>query len=228
MADARPPVTVALPVYNGERFLEQAIDSVLGQSSWEIHLVAVDDGSTDSSGLILAERAEADPRISVITFERNRGVAAARNEAIGSRDDPLVAMIDQDDLWSSDRLDVGWEALSRDTSLSFTTGHVTFDLSEDQLPGWVRPDWLNGPQPGNVFGTLLAWRECCWSAVGTLDETLRYGDDTDWFIRARDLGVAHRMLPEVLLRRRIHNANGSRHTSQSIPELFEILRRRHR
>ena len=225
----RPAVTVALPVFNGERFLQQAIDSVLAQRGWEIHLVAVDDGSTDASASILATRAAADPRISVMAFDTNQGVAAARNAAIASRDDPLVAMIDQDDLWTPGRLDIGWAALAGDHALAFTTGHLEFDEPEGPLPSWFRPDWLDGPQSGNVFGTLLAWRERGWDAVGGLDESLRHGgDDTDWFIRARDLGMAHRMVPEVLLQRRIHDANASQRTSQSIPELLEVLRRRHR
>lgn len=226
---SRPSVTVALPVFNGEQFLEQAIDSVLGQRGWAVHLVAVDDGSTDASAAILAARAAADERIRVISFEHNRGVAAARNAALASRTDPLVAMIDQDDIWTPDRLDLGWTALASDPDLTFTTGHLEFEEPEGPLPTWFRPQWLDGPQPGNVFGTLLAWRERGWALVGDLDENLRYGgDDTDWFIRARELGVAHRMVPQVLLRRRIHDANASQRTGQSIHELFEVLRRRHR
>jgi len=202
---------------------------VLDQRGWEIHLVAVDDGSTDASARILAERAATDGRISVITFEHNRGVAAARNTAIASRNDPLVAMIDQDDTWTAERLDIGWSALAGEDSLAFTTGHLEFEAPEGPLPSWFRPEWLDGPQPGNVFGTLLAWREGGWDAVGGLDESLRFGsDDVDWFIRARDLDVAHRMVPEVLLRRGIHEANASQRTGQSIPELFEVLRRRNR
>lgn len=232
MSTSRPAplgVTVALPVFNGAQFVEQAIESVLGQRGWDIHLVSVDDGSTDASAAILTERAATDPRISVIHFERNRGVAVARNAAIASRNDPLVAMIDQDDTWVPDRLDIGWQALANDPALAFSTGHVEFDEPDGPLPSWFRPEWLDGPQPGNVFGTLLAWRGRGWNAVGGLDETLRSGgDDTDWFIRARDLGIAHRMVPEVLLRRRVHDANASQRTSASIPELFEVLRRRHR
>lgn len=227
--DPNPSVTVALPVFNGERFVEQAIDSVLAQQGWDVHIVAVDDGSTDASATLLTERAAADDRISVLTFGQNRGVAAARNAAIASRNDPLVAMIDQDDTWTADRLDVGWQALTSDPALAFTTGHIEFDDPDGPLPSWFRPEWLDGPQPGNVFGTLLTWRERGWNAVGGLDETLRFGgDDTDWFIRARDRGVPHRMIPNVLLRRRIHTANASKRTAQSVPELFEVLRRRHR
>lgn len=224
----RPAVTVALPVFNGAAFLHEAIDSVLGQNGWDVHLVAVDDGSNDGSAEILAARARADDRISVITMPDNRGIAAARNAAIESRADPLIAMIDQDDIWTPNRLDIGWAALCDEFDLAFTTGHVQFDLATDPLPSWFRPEWLNGPQPGQVFGTMLAYRRRAWDSVGGLDETLRLCDDTDWFVRARDLGIAHRMVPDVLLRRRVHGANASQGTAQSVPEMFRILRRRHK
>jgi glycosyltransferase involved in cell wall biosynthesis len=227
--EGRPSVTVALPVFNGERFVAEAIDSVLRQEGWEVHIVAVDDGSTDASAAVLDEYAAKDARISVIKFARNHGVAAARNTAIASRNDPLVAMIDQDDLWTPDRLDVGWSVLSADPQLAFTVGHLTFDEPTGPRPAWFRPEWLEGPQPGNVFGTLLAWREQGWHGVGELDESLRSGgDDTDWFIRARDRGIPHRMVPKVVLHRRVHDANASQRTSKSVPELFEVLRRRQR
>lgn len=93
----RPAVTVALPVYNGARFVHRAISSVVAQQGWDVNIVAVDDGSTDDSADVLAALAAHDARIEVITFDRNRGVAAARNAAMAHRDDPLVAMIDQDD-----------------------------------------------------------------------------------------------------------------------------------
>lgn len=224
----RPSVTVALPVFNGGAFLHDAIDSVLSQQGWDLHLVAVDDGSTDDSAELLASRARADERISVITMAHNRGVAIARNAAVRSRNDPLIAMIDQDDIWLPNRLDVGWSALCSDPTLAFTTGRVEFEEPDGPLPSWFRPDWLKGPQPGELFGTLLAWRHRAWNAVGDLDENLRLGDDTDWFVRARDLGIAHLMVPDVLLRRRVHTSNASRDTRQSTSELLSILRRRHR
>lgn len=225
----RPDVTVALPVFNGARFIAEAIDSVLAQDGWDVHVVAVDDASSDSSRAILDEYADGDARVSVIGFARNRGVAAARNAAIASRTDRLVAMIDQDDVWTADHLDVLWEALVSQPSWGFALGHQQFSPPAGTLPSWFRAEWLDGPQAGYVFGTMLAWRERGWRVVGDLNESLRHGaDDTDWFIRARDLGVAHGMVPAVVLHRRIHDANASQRTSQSVPELFSVLRQRHR
>lgn len=223
----RPAVTVALPVFNGAKFLTQAIDSVLTQHGWDIHLVAVDDGSTDASASMLAERAADDQRISVITFPQNRGIAAARNAAISSRHDPLVAMIDQDDMWTPDHLDLLWSPLAANDQLGHAMGHQQFFAPPGPTPTWVRPEWLESPQPGYVFGAWLA-RRSTWETVGALDEKVRRGvDDLDWFIRARQLGIPGELLPDIVLQRRIHDNNASGIGTGFHSELFGILRRRH-
>lgn len=223
---ARPSVTVVIPVYNGERYLERAIESVFAQADWDLHVVAVDDGSTDGSRLILDRLASVESRLTVIRHDHNRGVGAARNAGVAARRDPLIAMIDQDDRWAPDRLDLGWAALENDNQLGFVFGHQTFELDGDgDPPAWFRMRWLDGPQAGHVFGALLAWRNA-WDQVGTLDEDLQGGtDDADWFARARDAEVPHRMLADVVLWRTVHSGNASQRTGLSTQELTEVLRR---
>lgn len=223
----RPAVTVALPVYNGARFITEAVMSVLRQRNWDVHLVAVDDGSTDDSRAVLRALAAQDCRITLLDQPENLGVAAARNRAIAHRNDPLVAFIDQDDIWASGRLDVAWQALTNDRSLDFVVAYQRYFTSGESLPGWFRPRWLEAPQPAYVFGAMLGWRTRTWASVGGLDESLRMGDDVDWFIRAKDRGLTSRVLPDVVLERRVHSANTSANTSQFMRELFVLLRRRH-
>lgn len=221
----RPSVTVAVPVHNGAAHVEAAIHSVLAQEGWDVHVVAVDDGSTDGSHDLLCRLAAEQPRLTVLRFPDNRGVGAARNAAVALRRDPLLAMIDQDDRWTPDRLDRGWAALSADTSLGFVLGHQLLERPAGELPRWVRERWLDGPQPGPLFGTWLAWRST-WEAVGPLDETLSGGtDDVDWFTRAADAGVASLMIDDVVLHRTLHADNASQRTDVSTRELTAILRR---
>lgn len=221
----RPAVTVGLPLYNGRARVAAAIESVLSQRGWDVHLVVVDDGSTDGGGEVVARLAERDPRISLRRLPVNGGVGRARNVAVAARQDPLVAFIDQDDRWTEDRLETGWQALSTAPDLGFVLAHQVFLRPDGPLPGWMRERWLDGAQPGHVFGTMLAWRDRGWNAVGPLDETLLFGvDDVDWFARAKDLGVPHVMLPEVLLERGLHDSNASGRTRQANAELLAILR----
>lgn len=221
-----PAVSVVLPVYNGACFVEDAIASVLNQQGWDIDLIAVDDASADDSAALLQRLAAGEPRIRVLKQDVNRGVAVARNRALAASSAPLVAFIDQDDLWTPDRLDVAWGALCEEPALDFVLAHQRLFTTMNERPGWVRPRWLEAPQPAFIFGTMLGWRARCWETIGMLDEELRMGDDTDWFVRAKDRGLRSRILPDVLLERRIHAANASTNTRRSTEELFTLLRRR--
>ena len=76
-----PRVTVLMPVFNRERFLHEAIQSVIGQDFADFELLIVDDGSTDRTSEILRDWAERDPRIAVITSPRNQGIPSALNRS---------------------------------------------------------------------------------------------------------------------------------------------------
>lgn len=91
-------VSVIIPVYNGEAFLRECLDSVLAQTGCDWEILCVNDGSTDGSTAILAEYAKKDARIRVITQE-NRGVSAARNHALAEARGEFVSFLDCDDLY---------------------------------------------------------------------------------------------------------------------------------
>ena len=97
-------VSVVMPVYNARRWLHQAIDSVRAQTHEHWELLAVDDGSSDDSPDILADFAQRDSRIRVIT-QPNAGVAAARNRAMADARGDYVAFLDADDWWQPDKLE---------------------------------------------------------------------------------------------------------------------------
>src|ERR1044071_3222306 len=97
-----PAVSVLMAVYNGERHLQAAIDSILAQTFTDFALVIVDDGSTDGSRAIVAGCD--DPRIRLIALERNGGLSAALNAGLAAIESPLVARQDADDLSEPDRL----------------------------------------------------------------------------------------------------------------------------
>ncbi len=92
----RPALSVVMPVYNVERYLQQAVDSVLSQSFRDLELILVDDGSTDSSGELCDRYAIGDSRIRVI-HKQNAGLGAARNTGIAAARGDYVAFIDSDD-----------------------------------------------------------------------------------------------------------------------------------
>src|SRR6476620_6499015 len=88
------PVSAIVPLFNGRRFIRAAIDSILAQELKPREIVVVDDGSTDGGGCLLSGY----PEVRVIP-QPNCGEAAARNRGVQESKEPMVAFLDQDDLW---------------------------------------------------------------------------------------------------------------------------------
>lgn len=103
MSTSSPLVTVIVPVYNVERYLEQCIRSVLEQSCPDFELILVDDGSTDHSGQIIDQMAAQDDRICPV-HQKNQGAAAARNTGLALAQGVYVAFLDGDDWYHRDHL----------------------------------------------------------------------------------------------------------------------------
>lgn len=95
-----PKVSILLPTHNGERFIRRAIDSVRAQTFTEWELIVINDGSTDKTGALVTEIKALDPRIKMIIFEKNKGIQKALNEGLLQAKAPLVARLDDDDLWT--------------------------------------------------------------------------------------------------------------------------------
>src|SRR5512143_3730544 len=104
---SEPLVSVVMPVYNGARYLRQALESALAQTYRPLEIVVVDDGSTDETPAILAEFGT---RIRALR-QPNSGSAAARNAALDAARGELIAFLDADDLWLPQKLAVQVEYL---------------------------------------------------------------------------------------------------------------------
>ena len=218
-------IDVVLPVYNGERWLADAIDSVLDCGDDDVQVVAVDDASTDGSRRILESYAAVDRRVRVVGNPTNSGIAATRNVGLAHADAPLVSFLDQDDLWVPGRLTVQRAALDTDPGLGYVLGHAEHFLEPGhERPSWFKPEWAEGPQEGHLLTAMIARREV-FDLIGGFDESRRFGtDDVDWFGRAKAAGVPSVMVPDVVMRRRVHDANHSAKTRQANIELLRFVR----
>ena len=99
----KPLVSVVLPVYNGEKYLADAINSILAQTFSDFELILIDDGSTDGSPKILQAYEQRDPRVRVFVRE-NRGLVTTLNDAIDIARGKWIARMDQDDIALPHRL----------------------------------------------------------------------------------------------------------------------------
>ena len=100
-----PQVSIILPVYNGERYINRTITSILQQTMPNFELIVIDDCSTDKSLQHLQEWAQRDSRIQVVANTQNMGVADARNKGIALAKGEYICFVDSDDTWHSDKLE---------------------------------------------------------------------------------------------------------------------------
>jgi len=195
-------VTAIVTFYNRERYLAEAVESVLAQDRDDLHIVLVDDGSTDSSHSVA--RAFEPP--AEVVRQENRGSAGAMNTGVRTATTEFVAFCDSDDIWRAGKLDAQLAAFERDPSLDLVFTNVEEFLSPEINREDVRTRPLRGAVPGCAPSTLLA-RRSAFQQVGPLDEGLRNGAWVDWYARARWAGLREHILPDILVRRRIHAQN---------------------
>lgn len=100
-----PFVSVVMPNYNGQKFIRQAIESVIHQTYQSFELLVVDDKSTDNSVTIIKEYCKNDNRIKLIQNEKNQGVSTTRNIGIKAAKGDYIALLDNDDMWELDKLE---------------------------------------------------------------------------------------------------------------------------
>lgn len=217
---SRRLASVIMPVRNGERFLSQAIESVLGQSYRPIEIILVDGRSTDGTAAIARSYAEV-----CYLQQSGGGVGAAYNLGIEASSGEFLAFLSHDDLWPPDKLSVQIDYLMRHPHTLYTVAYAEFFLEPGcVVPPGFRREILERARPAPIMETLVARREV-FQRVGMLDPRLSSAEDVDWFARAHDRGLPMVVIDRVLLRKRIHDRNSSLATADNTRNLLVALRR---
>jgi glycosyltransferase involved in cell wall biosynthesis len=217
-----PLVSCVVAVYNGERFLREALDSILAQNYRPLEVIVVDDGSTDGTAAIAAGYGE---RISLL-HQANAGHAAARNRGIEAARGDFLAFLDADDLWRADKLTRQVERFRHrpelDASVTLIQNFWMPELATEAEE--YRDQHRGGPLPGYSPVTLLA-RSSLFRRLGFFDTSLRHGGVAAWFVRAREQGALIELLPEVLVQRRMHARSfGRENVGSSQAEYLAIVK----
>ena len=201
---ANPLVSCIIPVYNGERFLREALDSVFTQTWRPIDVIVVDDGSTDATPEVLAQY----PHPIRILQQANAGPARARNQGLTAAKGDFIAFQDADDLWVPHKLTCQMERFLARPELELCVGHLQnfWEPELREAEERLKNHELARPRPAWGPPLMLA-RRSLFDRVGYFNESLRIGEDTDWQFRAREKGVIWEMLADVLVLRRRHGRN---------------------
>ena len=129
-----PLITVAMPVFNGDSYLNLAIDSIINQTYLNWEMIAIDDGSTDKSLAILLDYQLRDKRIKVISRE-NKGIAYTLNQCIENANGDFIARMDADDISMPTRLELQLNAFKVDSSLDLIATNVFFTDERNTIVG---------------------------------------------------------------------------------------------
>lgn len=204
-----------MPAFNAGKFIDEAIRSIRDQSLTDWEMIVVDDGSTDDTRAIAARHATEDPRIRVLQ-QRNLGQAAANNLAIPQARAEYVARMDADDVSLPGRLEKLCRALDEESGLGAVGSRVrcTTETGEDGgIDGTCGgPDRVQIAMRDRGECPLLnpgaAFRKSQWLAVGGERGCFGSAHDVDVWMRIGEVS-AIRILPDVLVRYRIHDENVS-------------------
>ena len=202
-----PVIRCIVPVFNGERYLKEALDSIRAQTYRPLEIIVADDGSTDGTAAVVA-RYGAEVRY---LSQPNAGPAAAQNLGLNAAWGEFVGFLDHDDLWHPEKLARQMARFRDRPELDLCVTHArNFWIPElEQEAARYRDHRRAEAVPGYYASSLLA-RRGLFDTVGRYDTTLGHGSQLEWFIRATDHGAAIELLPDLLVYRRLHQGNRSR------------------
>ena len=218
MTDPRR-VSVVITVWNGARHISEALASVAAQTHPAHEVIVNDDGSTD--GTVAAVEASGGP----ITLLRSphEGIAAGRNRTLERVTGDVVALLDADDLWLPEKLELQLAALADDVDAVFGRTDEFLDLD----PLGVDPP-LRTPRVGaaGAVASNLLIRAAAVRAIGPFRTDTTVGDWLDWWGRATRLGIRTVHLPQTLARRRLHSANNGLRVADQSADYLRVVRDR--
>lgn len=207
MSDSTPAIDVLVTVYNGERFIAQTIDSVIGQTFQDWRLIIVNDLSTDRTEEIIRSYAARDPRILLIQGE-HKGIAAAANIGLRAVTAPLVARLDGDDIALPERLQIQHDFLQTHPDV-LAVGSDVYLIDENNK----RLRRRKAPVGWQRIQDILQTRNCmchpsatirtsALQQIGGYRDKFRNSLDYDLWLRISEIGKIENIAQDLLLYRR--------------------------
>jgi len=208
-------VSVIIPVFNGASFLSGAVENIRNQGYQRMEVIIVDDGSTDETAKVAADLNDTVRYV----YQSNQGPAVARNKGLEIARGSIIGFLDVDDRWSTNNLFTMLAFFKTSSETEVVIGKVSLwrlkkDLSEE----------FSEPMRVFTIGSALFRREAFLKA-GSFDPALRYGEDLDWFMRARERGVSMVFLNHVALFYQRHQTNMTRGKSPVDLNVVRVLKK---
>jgi len=182
-----------MPIYNSSRYLDRSIQSVINQTYTNYQLVIVDDGSTDNSRHVVDKYKSTAHDIKYI-YQKNKGIAGARNTGIIHAEGDYIALLDADDVWRRNKLECCMAEILNNTSIGLV--HSAFDVIDNNGTTLYQCIKDIDEMSGNIYEKLILrkisiaavtvlFRKKCCDSIGLFDESkdIMGVDDRDLWIR---------------------------------------------
>jgi glycosyltransferase involved in cell wall biosynthesis len=209
-------VSVIVPAYNAGKYLREAIESILAQQYRPLEVIVIDDGSSDDSASIAESFG---PPVRCYQ-QANCGPAVARNEGLAQSRGDFITFLDADDLYCSGALDAHMRRFNAECGLEIVIGRQQYIRPVSAVADVEAFERVDQDQLTLSLATSLIRREV-FGQVGWFDPSMRYCDDWDWFLRARELGIRMRLHRDTVLTQRLHGENMTR--QREVGQKYQML-----
>ena len=226
-----PSISVLMSAYNSEKFISQAIESILNQSFSDFELVVINDGSTDKTKKILENYKKEDKRIKVY-HQNNLGIAKTRNRLIEAASAPYISWMDSDDISLATRLELQFSLLeSAPEIVALGTGTELIDEDGAPICFWPAPktheeidSWHMSGRGGAIIFSSSTMRKKTLIDVGGFDENLTGAEDLSLFLKLAEVGELRNLNNTLLLYRQHIRSISHTHKEKIRSDTEKVIR----
>jgi glycosyltransferase involved in cell wall biosynthesis len=221
-------VSVVMPAFNSEKYISEAIESVVNQTHSDLELIVVVDGGSDRTKFLVERFSKKDARVRLVVHEFNKGVAEARNTALKIATGRYIAFCDSDDIWLPNKLSIQLEIMrSNKAVLSHSSAYL---IDERGRRTGVRKI------PKHIDLKMMYWRNFIINSSGVID-SLFFSSIAQHDIRSEDYDMWFRLFIEgkvsvgsddYLLKYRVHKLSLTPNLVKSIIWMIKVQRKNQR
>ena len=183
MADESPKISIIVPVYNGEKFLNQCLTSIQNQSYLSLEVLIVDDGSTDKTKSIIRNFCATDPRFKIVEHKQNKGLPTALNSGHKKSTGEYQTWISHDNYLGPDYLELMLRAFDSHNMDIVYSDYFEIDAN-NQMLGKRQVESIENISCGNIFGASFMYRSSVTKTLNGFQKEKFMFEDYDFFVRA--------------------------------------------
>lgn len=219
MAENLPFLSVIIPVYNAERHIRAAIESILAEQYPSLEIITVDDGSTDASAQIV----QSFPEVTYY-YQTNKGPAAARNLGIKQAKGEFILFLDADDLFPQGKIRLQLNYFEQKPEIQITLGKSQVFFEEGASDAVFRFTDDSHQMLNILLGSGI-YRRSLFDQIGFFDESLYFGEDFDFYNRVRERGIPMLVTNDIVLLYRRHSTNMTQEMDLMKLQTIQMLKR---